>query len=77
MRRQQSVSVECMIADRKHHVAPRPRRRFSDERQPHCMLVVAAGPLDEMLEMPERGGQKPRLANESLGVWDFAFTALR
>ncbi len=66
VRRQQAVSVECMIAHRKHHVAPRPRRGFSDERRPQSVLVVAAGPLDEMLEMPERRDQKPRLANEAL-----------
>ena len=66
VRRQQAVPVERMIAHRKHHMAPRPRRRVCYERRPQGMLVVASGPLDEMLEMPERRDQKPRLANEAI-----------
>ena len=49
-------------------MAPRPRRRFGDERRPQGMLVVASGPLDKMLEMPECRDQKPRLANQALGA---------
>jgi len=66
VRRHQAVSVECLIAHGKHHMAPRPRRGFSDERRPQGMFVVASCLLDEMLEMPERRDQKPRLAHEAL-----------